>query len=103
MSTTRSVQEVFQTVIDSGLYGFRGETFMCHALYQARYFKVITGEEYNQNLEAIQEYLQTTCKCVSLKDVLKSNKLDGTFQQCLWIYQNWDKRPKLDYLFRLGK
>lgn len=88
---TRTVQEIFDAVIDSGCYS---ETckFMCPALSRARNFNVITTKEYNLAVKEIREYLGDI-PCLVL--VLGGYEIPVDFNTTKAVYENWNDRPAI--------
>lgn len=93
----RTVQEVFNDVIDEGFY-FDESTYgksarhMCGALYYAWYNGHITEAEYQRADAEIREYLQDHA---FLRYALEVTGLPHEYEDRLAIYRNWANRPKL--------
>ena len=105
----RTVQEVFNVVLDAGLYGAgKPHDFMCNALSCAvgnyGHPPIITQAEYGRARRSIQRYLQVLAdhrglysdclvNALELHDASSSDwhrhlpTLEG-------IYRNWAKRPR---------
>ena len=102
----RTVQEVFNVVLDAGLYGAgKPYYFMCNALSCAvgnyGHSPIITQAECGRARRSIQRYLQLLAGCGGLySDSLVSalGLYNGDWQQHLptleGIYRNWAKRPR---------
>lgn len=99
------VQEVFNKVIDAGLY-WPGEDpqefqeFMCHALARARNSGVITRMEHNAAQEAIWEYMHSIDPMAYALIGMLSRKLRSTLTtpamrkgNLTELYRNWANRP----------
>lgn len=60
----RTLQEIFDVVIDAGLYpfnfkrGFKGSNYMCNALKLAREANIITTKEYMRADNSIHKYFK---------------------------------------------
>ena len=96
----RTVQEIFDTVIQTGHYGKRKqgvicETYMCFALTNACRHQVITSEESDFAHDLIKDYLTESA---TLKGALGYNRLPSSSDDRLALYQNWENRPKLGVL-----
>ena len=96
----RTVQEIFDTVIETGHYGKRRqgvicETYMCFALSNACRRNVITSEESDFAHDLIRGYLTDS---VTLKGALSYSSLPSSKDDRLAVYQNWENRPKLNVL-----
>lgn len=104
----RTVQEVFNVVLDAGLYGDgKPYCFMCNALSCAvgnyGHTPVITPAEYKRARHSIQRYLRSlAANRGEYSDVLVSalglhvaypggNQRPPTLEG---IYRNWAKRPR---------
>lgn len=94
----RTIQEIFDTVIDHGHYHSR----MCIALIRAKLEGTITQEEKRVCDVAINGYLAELCQtCAAspyveafLKDALKLAGLPSSEEYRLKIYRNWAARPR---------
>lgn len=88
----RTLQEVFNTVIEHQLYFPRKG--MCIAIYRAFYLKLITREERDTACCHIQDYLRYLDILANfLFEGLQSNDLPSSDSDLLNIYMNWDSRP----------
>lgn len=111
----RTLQEVFDAVIDTGVYsGDVGDVlvghletykceFMCSCLNRALIGDVITEAEYKRNMASIEAYIiklggvgnGCVLHTVLLKAELVPNQShDESFSTMLGIYTNWAKRPQ---------
>lgn len=123
MTKRVNVQNVFNKVIDAGIYGdtsyedriFDREPFMCHALYVANTRGIITEHEYSVAYTTINEYINDvnykyrtniSCMCNALSSLGKLNLLDCNQglpkkehtregSACTALYRNWYRRPKV--------
>lgn len=117
MTKRVNVQEVFNKVIDAGIYGdsIFQNPFMCHALIVAEKGKVITNSEASKAYYAIKDYLDkvnllpipgTDCMCNAMfylgrLDLLDCNKglpksdYNRNGYACTALYRNWYRRPKV--------
>lgn len=102
----RTVQEVFNVVLDAGLYGIdKPYQFMCNALkYAAGYYghaPIITPAESMRARRSIQRYLRllashngqywdTLASALGLYGASRRQRL-STLEG---IYRNWAKRPR---------
>jgi len=87
----RSVQEIFDAVIDSGFYTER-RNWMCHSLCDARFVGVISKKEERIARRAIREYLG---EYTLLEGMLYDHNLPCGFSDRLAIYRDWASRPSL--------
>lgn len=85
----RTVQEIFNAVIDSGCYS-ETRRFMCPALCAARASGVITPKEHKLASEEIKTYLGDI-PCLIL--VLGGYLTPVNFSATKAVYQNWDNKP----------
>ena len=102
----RTVQEVFNVVLDAGLYGVgKPHYFMCNALSYAvgnyGHPPIITQSEYRRARRSIRRYLQLLGgRCGLYSDSLVSalGLYSGNWRQHIptleGIYRNWAKRPR---------
>lgn len=95
----RSIQEIFNAVIESGYYTEeKVQTFysasMCLSLIFAKDREVITPEEKTRAQKEIDVYMQTS-PSLFLVDNLKSSNLPYDFSSRLAIYLDWGNRPEL--------
>lgn len=107
----RTLQEIFDVVIDNGYYCYSneigskfGSNYMCESLEKAYEFGVIDTLEKETALYSIRHFLRISGDCVYLiSAVLDSLNLDYTCDKnwlfagnkCLEIYRNWDNRHKI--------
>lgn len=88
----RSVQEIFDAVIDAGFYTERTE-WMCSSLRAAYFNGVISVKEMEIAGCAIYEYLGGY---VFLETKLYHHDLPYEFPDRLAIYRNWSNRPSFE-------
>jgi len=86
-----NVQNVFDKVIDSGLYAEK--QLMCHAVKQAWADHVINCEEKAVALAEIKSYLKGYG---SLAAALDNKKLAWDYSSRLAIYKDWTNKPSLE-------
>lgn len=94
---TRTLQEIFNVVIDKGYYkefGVRGSSFMCNALFGAYCADVITRKEHDKALDAIGNYIDKYTSDITLKSALINLNRPYNFSDRLAIYRNWKNRPR---------
>lgn len=84
----RTVQEIFNIMIETELYSERLYPLMCHALDTA--IHEISEEEFQIAHSAIQEYIKPYG---SLGGLLRHNNHAYEFKDKIEIYKNWDNRP----------
>jgi len=94
----RNIQEVFDIVIEEGLYGCGGSYYMCHALSSAFEQNLITDDEHNKCTDAISVYIKSKNSNASLSRALNYCGEDNDSEYRLHLYKNWSKRPRLDKL-----
>lgn len=87
----RSVQEIFDAVIDGGFYTER-EDLMCFSLGGACFEGVISKKEREIAAGSIQSYLRPY---YSLESKLSCYDLPNKFPNRLAIYRDWANRPRL--------
>jgi len=85
----RSVQEIFDAVIDAGFYTERTD-WMCHSLDGAYFNGVISVKEKEIARRVIREYLGWFG---TLESKLYHYNLPYEFPDRLAIYRNWKNRP----------
>ena len=100
----RTIQEIFDAVIDGGYYAneFTPEEVsghMCVALTYANAADRITEAERHLALDEIQEYLQGA---IFLSTVLSIRDLPYEHEDRLAIYRDWVNRPQLKGLKHAG-
>jgi len=88
----RSVQEIFDAVIDAGFYT-EHEDWMCRSLELARLCGVISKEEKKIARREIGAYLGSF---TILESKLYFYNLPYKFPDRLAIYRNWASRPSLE-------
>jgi len=88
----RSVQEIFDAVIDGGFYTERKDA-MCISLWSACLEGVISKKEKEIASRAIRAYLE---EYVFLDTKLHNNGLPYEFSDRLAIYRSWANRPSLE-------
>lgn len=99
----RTIQEVFNAVIEAEVYGFSWEAkydYMCIALKDAyESLGLITREEYVVTKQCIEEYLEELDVPYpddgTLAQALYANNLPNTEDDLLAIYKDWDDRPRI--------
>lgn len=89
----KTIQKIFDTVIDRGFYASKATIFMCWALDEALYRDVITKVEHHIAINEIQNYLNGWA---TLQSALQRHDLPHSFPDRLAIYKNWANRPQLD-------
>lgn len=99
--TARSVQQIFNVVIDEGFYTNYYESemcsnLMCVALSCAYHKKLITRAECLKAKAAIREYLGDDY--MFLQQFLQDNGYYFSFAARVTIYKDWENRPR----FRFG-
>lgn len=87
----RSVQEIFDAVIDGGFYTER-VYYMCFSLQGAYSEGVISKKEMCIAGRSIKSYLG---RRYSLESLLLEHGLPRKFSDRLSIYRNWANRPRL--------
>jgi hypothetical protein len=99
--TARSVQQIFNVVIDNGIYTHisskNSSQLMCMSLSIAYYQKLITKTECLKAKAAIHEYLGDDY--MFLEKFLQDNGYYFGFVARLTIYKDWENRPPR---FRFG-
>lgn len=102
ISKPRKLQDIFNTVIDSGIY-LNDTKHMCIALELAKGKKLITPEEQAIASEAIKNYLaylqgssygllaDALIAAGIVADGIKRNTIYS--ESCLRIYRNWENKP----------
>lgn len=94
----RTLQEIFNVVINAGIYSKELENttspFMCAALILAFKTKHITREEGRMARDAIKEYLSPT-GYLFLTSALRNEDHPSTFEDRKAIYLDWENRPLL--------
>lgn len=91
----KTVQEVFNKVIEGEYYHPAAARYMCEALMRARELGIITEQEDAIAHQEINKYLREELKsnANSLKQALIENDLPHDCQDLLDIYRNWENRP----------
>lgn len=92
MTEPRSLQQIFNVIIDSGEYV--PAEGMCIAAIAARRKGYITPVEAHLATEAARDYIGAP-ECVFLVDALHDSDLPCSASDCIHIYLNWDHRPQL--------
>lgn len=103
IKTARTTQEVFNIILDSGMYVSKPDyvevdetsMFMCHCILYARDLNLITSIEEKQTIASIAEYIKDRPR-MSLAEKLKKNNLPNSYQDRLAIYRDWANKPKLE-------
>lgn len=99
MVQVNAIQDIFNRVIDAGLYGRTHAgvacVYMCNSLLAAVRHEVITSDECTLAQQAIQEYLEAVGYADTLSGALISSDLPHDHEACLAIYRNWANRPRL--------
>ena len=116
MNHTRSIQEIFNIVIESGCYGehqyYKSDNkqyvydderdwsedvrdYMCGALKVAFLRELISYDEFEYVKAEIQKYLKPL-NLGYLSAALKDAGLPNDFNAKLAIYKDWANRPKLE-------
>lgn len=100
----RTVQQLFNAVIDGGFYSERyfelGEPFppsewMCCAVTSAVKANCVTAEEAGKIDRAINQYLHSMYIAAgTLATALRRNDLPANFNDRLAIYRDWKNRPR---------
>lgn len=88
----RSVQEIFDAVIDGGFYT-EYANWMCHSLESARFHGVISKKEEKIAKREIRAYLGGY---TFLETKLFHLGLPFKLPDRLAIYRNWSSRPSLE-------
>lgn len=101
----RTLQQIFDAVIDSGLYSEEGQSFMCLSLDDAYDRGVISEKEYNKGIKSIKVFIRrlphysamhSTPPLACYLNALKGDFVEvAPFSECLAVYQNWAKRPRI--------
>jgi hypothetical protein len=93
-SEDQKVQAIFDKVITAGLYPVPScnISFMCEALWCARFDGCITKEEETYAIDAIRLYLNGQLTLSYFLNVVLN--LSCTIEDRLKIYQNWANRPQ---------
>lgn len=86
----RSVQEIFDAVIDKGFYTER-EDYMCLCLQGAYSEGVISKKEMRKAGRSIKSYLG---RYPALESMLLDHGFPRKFSDRLYIYRNWANRPR---------
>lgn len=94
---TRSIQEIFNVVIEEGFYKSTSRSLMCSAIVDAFDAGVISLKEKDAAHEAIRDYLAQTGEYdpIFLKSAFFLSGLPYSFEDRLAIYKDWENRPKL--------
>ena len=104
MSKRRSIQEVFNVVIDNGFYTVDTDSYMCNALLKAYDENLITGNEYHRALASINKYLakfDDACTIrtslidrgvVSREEFYTTSGKQMLQYLAMEIYHNWSRR-----------
>lgn len=103
----RTLQEIFNAVIDHGIYGGEhGGEYMCDALMLAKHEKIISEEEYLAARKAIEDrlqgrYLLHTYIVFAKVDIdfYSSRKVTAALR--LAIYKDWENFNQLINEFNL--
>lgn len=96
---TRKVKEILKLVAESPYYTLPGSKtsspFMCYSLTHAKNAGLISEEEKELAINAIEKYLnKLTDDPDGLYIALEANGLPNSFEDRLKIYRDWKKRPK---------
>jgi len=99
----RTLQEIFDVVIEGGYYGSRKtgvvcDAYMCFALSNAS-GELITQEEAAFANSHIQKYLDSLSygNVLTLKGALRGNNFPRSSKDLLAIYKDWETRPRLPH------
>lgn len=109
--TTRSIQSVFNIVLNNDYLVKSRSPYMCHALAAAHGDGVITSREYTLARNAIKRYLTCTSTLISgLLNIARSDlevemdhmKVNSDYEALCQhrihvgqtVYGNWDARPR---------
>lgn len=102
----RTVQQIFNLVIENGFYTSLDNPFMCISIRSAYLASLITKEEKNKAEQAIAQYMDFLRKknnSISFSNMLYFNlfliakiidRSSVGFRTTKWIYSNWSSRPK---------
>lgn len=90
-----NVQNVFDKVIEAGVYGESTDVLMCKALKFAKAASIISDEEFVLANAEIRKYLSGFG---SLGGLLANKERDWSFTARLAIYKDWANKPK----FKVG-
>ena len=85
------VQNVFDKVIEAGLYGETTDVLMCKALRFAKAASIVSEQEFNLANVEIRKYLGGFG---SLGGLLSNKEQDWSFAGRLAIYKDWANKPK---------
>lgn len=98
----RSVQELFNLIIDKGYYGEEravktsegtpASELMCHAISYASTDKIISLGEKQRLTKAVQSYIRPFFE-VTLKHHLETLGRPSTLEDRIKIYRDWENRP----------
>lgn len=88
----RTTQEIFDVVIDEGIYGRTTSRFMCTALNEALWIGAITEDEHDIARKDVEDYLDGW---FTLGAAVGMSGLPSSFSDILAIYRNWANRPQL--------
>lgn len=101
----RKIQEIFDAVIAAGLYSEERSQYMCLALGYAYELGVISEKEHDKGIKSINGLIRRLPRYHGCRDTpplacyLKALKGDFTevapFSECLAVYKNWEKRPRI--------
>lgn len=117
----RTVQQVFDIVISHGYYnpylrksfimdsmipltsaGQRRSYYMCNALNFAEQDGLITLDEYYQNANAIQQYMQSSRRTTipaSMVYIWNVHNIVCAPIDLIRLYRDWESRPSLDKVY----
>ena len=102
----RNIQEIFDTVIDSGFYKEetestgRGNKYMCNAIWFAKITGVINDDEWMMVNIEISQYLNPNgiySETPTLNEMLTQSGIEASYETRLNLFRNWEKRPALKY------
>lgn len=102
----KTIQEIFDLAINTGLYGADTDKtvycpdgqerevsrYMCFSLISLRWAGHITEEEGEVAKSEIEYYLS---EFGYLADALSYHGLPYSFEDCLAVYKDWENRPRL--------
>ena len=100
----RTIQQLFNAVIDGGFYSedynryeeqFPPSEWMCCAVSSANKARCITDAEAEKMRRAITRYMSSLCfNAGTLSTALRAIDKPAWFNDRLAIYKNWAKRPR---------
>ena len=102
----RSLQDIFNHMIDGGFYteefneSGRGDPYMCNALERAHDEGEISRDERDFALNEIDSFINPDNdeEKRTLRSALYENAMRCGYEDKCKIYRNWDKRPVLLFI-----